>query len=404
MSDVSEDTFDVFVACANPEHSTAHQALETRRQTRASSAGIRAMPSLLEPAGGRGDEEEDGEEGDPDDDDEGEGGEEEEEEGGEEEEEEGAGGDDDDEEEEGGEEQEEGEFGKYVREVEREEGDDEDDDEDADDEDDDGRYADEDDDLEGGRSRPASPPPPPLSPARPRSAVSAAPPRPVGSRFAEYVRSAPPRAKTEAELQAETMEKQSLLLDFERLRTTHRIPLTRDWSMEDDLDDMNFEMRRIMLQIDEQSNVKMMKNGLHLACTGIEMMSRRFGLLDLDGWSAEVSSDMAKHERSLARLYRKYWRRSHSSTPEADLAMSLVSSMGMFHMRKVMSKRMFRGGGGGGGGGMGASRPPFGGGAVPLGGGGGGGGGGGRAAGGGDLADISDGDDEEPPPFMRGRM
>ena len=156
----------------------------------------------------------------------------------------------------------------------------------------------------------------------------------------------PTRTKTREELQAEAMEKQSMLMDLERLRDNHGVVMTREWSMEDDYDDMAFELKRIMLHIDETNNISSMRSGLQLACTGIEMLSKRFKILDLDGWSAEVCRDMSKHDRALGRMYRKYWRRSHSNSPEADVALSLVSSMGMFHMRKSMSKRMFRGAGG----------------------------------------------------------
>ena len=89
-----------------------------------------------------------------------------------------------------------------------------------------------------------------------------------------------------------------------------------------------------------------MRNGLQLACTGLEMFSKKFKVLDLEGWSAEVCSDMSKYDRSLGKLYRKYWRRSHSNSPEADIALSLVGSIGMYHMRKTMSKKIFQRGGG----------------------------------------------------------
>lgn len=54
--------------------------------------------------------------------------------------------------------------------------------------------------------------------------------------------------------------------------------------MDDPLEDMMLEMRRHSLAMDESAN--MMRDGLKLAVTGIEMVNNRFHLLDLEGWSS----------------------------------------------------------------------------------------------------------------------
>ena len=46
------------------------------------------------------------------------------------------------------------------------------------------------------------------------------------------------------------------------------------WTMEDRLEDMTLEMRRLVLAMDERSNVNMMRDGLRMLVTGIEMVSR----------------------------------------------------------------------------------------------------------------------------------
>jgi len=161
---------------------------------------------------------------------------------------------------------------------------------------------------------------------------------------ADRASAAPPRSERDVLL--ENYEKQQMILDLQRLRSHPGIVLSREWSMEDDIEDISFELKRLTLQVDEVNNVAMMRNGLQLACTGIEMMSKRYNILDLDGWSSEVCRDMTRYERGLGRLYRKYWRRSTASSPEADVAMSLVSSMAMFHLRRTFSKRVFDRGGG----------------------------------------------------------
>ena len=136
--------------------------------------------------------------------------------------------------------------------------------------------------------------------------------------------------------------KRTILLDLRRLEM-QGVRLSKEWTMEDRLDDMMLEMRRHTLAMDETANVTMMRDGMRLLVTGIEMVNNRFGLLDLEGWSSEVCRDLGKHDANLSRIYRKYWRRSTSTSPEVDICMSLVGSMSLHHMKRKMSKHLMTG-------------------------------------------------------------
>lgn len=116
--------------------------------------------------------------------------------------------------------------------------------------------------------------------------------------------------------------------------------MTKEWSMDDRLEDMMLEVRRHSMAEDEKKNVGIMRDGLRLAVSGIELVNNRFGVLDLDGWSSEVNRELSKHDVNLARIYRKYWRRSASRSPEAEIAVALLSSMGLHHMKRVMAKKV----------------------------------------------------------------
>lgn len=165
------------------------------------------------------------------------------------------------------------------------------------------------------------PPPPPVSevPSWPPQATSA------NARFDE---------------EGDVLQKRTVLLDLQQLKLQHGVSLTKEWSMDDRLEDMLLEMRRHTLALDERSNVNMMRDGMRLLITGIEMVNNRMGLLDLDGWSTEACKDLNKHDANLARIYRKYWRRGTSNSPEVSIAMSLFGSMGMHHLRRTMSKNL----------------------------------------------------------------
>ena len=158
------------------------------------------------------------------------------------------------------------------------------------------------------------------------------------------------------------LAKQSALLDLDRLKI-RGVSLTREYTLADSLEDMQFELKSHLAHLDEESSVAMMRDFMRVACSGLEMGCSRFGWLELDGWSAEVCDDIRKYDPALSGLYRKYFRRG-SSSPETQLLMGLIGSMGLFHVKKKFLRSVGGGataqssgrngmGGGGGLGGMG---------------------------------------------------
>ena len=135
-------------------------------------------------------------------------------------------------------------------------------------------------------------------------------------------------------------EKQNVLMDMERLKL-QGITFSKQWTIDDSLEDMQYEIRRHMMHIEECNNMNMMRDGMRMVCTGIEMINGRMHLLELNGWAAEVCADMSKYDPALSKLYRKYWRRSQSSSPEMEIAMGVLTSMGMYHFKRKLASRMF---------------------------------------------------------------
>jgi hypothetical protein len=203
---------------------------------------------------------------------------------------------------------------------------------------------------------PPPPSPPPLphhyqhSAAQANPSSSSSPPRPVEPppsspppRPVEPPPSSPPAVDPEQE----EMTKRTLLLDLRKLEM-QGVKLSKEYTMDDRADDMLLEMRRHTLAMDEAANVNMMRDGLRILVTGIEMVNHRLGLLDLEGWSSEVCRDLHKHDANLGRIYRRYWRRSTSTSPELDICLSLAGSMGLHHMKRKMSQSIMAGATGGG--------------------------------------------------------
>ena len=136
-------------------------------------------------------------------------------------------------------------------------------------------------------------------------------------------------------------QKQSVLMDMERLKL-QGIKFSKEWGVDDNLEDMQYEMRRHMLHIDELNNINMMRDGMRMVCTGIEMLNTRVNVLDLNGWASEVCGDMQRYDGALGKLYRKYWRKSYNMSPEMEIVSGLVMSMGMHHFKRKFSSHVYR--------------------------------------------------------------
>lgn len=129
----------------------------------------------------------------------------------------------------------------------------------------------------------------------------------------------------------EGSEKQNALLEIERLRQAGGV-VTREWKMDHELEDMMLEARRLQANIDETQMVAMMREFLQMGFNGIEWASNFAPMIQLDGWATAMTEDMSRYDPALSKLYRRYWKRATSS-PEAELAMTVLMSMVSHHFR-----------------------------------------------------------------------
>ena len=138
------------------------------------------------------------------------------------------------------------------------------------------------------------------------------------------------------------LEKQQALLDLEKLKLAGT-RLSKQWTLDDRLEDMRFEVRRHTMHQEEQNNVATMRDAMRMACTGIEMIATRTGALDLKGWSSIVCRDMSRYDAPMGKLYRKYWRRGNMSSPESEILLGIAGSLIMHHVQQKMNGRLFSG-------------------------------------------------------------
>lgn len=132
------------------------------------------------------------------------------------------------------------------------------------------------------------------------------------------------------------VEKQSALLEIERLRA-QGVKITKEYTLDDDLTVIQWEIRKQLMLIDEGNSISFMKDAMRLGFSGIEALNGKVKLLELEGWAAQASSEMAghKYDNSLSKIYRKYWRRG-SSSPEMEIAFGILGSMGSYHFKKKL--------------------------------------------------------------------
>ena len=137
--------------------------------------------------------------------------------------------------------------------------------------------------------------------------------------------------------------KTTVLLELDRLKAMG-CKLTREYTIDDNLEEMEYEARRHVLHLEEQNNVNTLKDGMRLFVSGCEFANGKFGpFLNLDGFSQSVSNDLGagKYNLTLSKLHRKYFKTPGQSSPEMELAFSLMGAAAFHHFqRSYMNKMM----------------------------------------------------------------
>jgi hypothetical protein len=141
------------------------------------------------------------------------------------------------------------------------------------------------------------------------------------------------------------MSKEELLREkFKFLRKLEALEqkgvnLTKKYSMDSPLAEMQGEYEMIMEEKTKQNSVKFQGNMLMACINGIEFLNNRFDPFDvkLDGWSEQVNENMTDYDDVFGELYEKYKSKA-SMAPELKLLFQLGGSAMMVHMTNTMFK------------------------------------------------------------------
>ena len=141
------------------------------------------------------------------------------------------------------------------------------------------------------------------------------------------------------------MSKEELLREkFKFLRKLEALEakgvnLTKKYTMESPLAEMQGEYEMIMEEKTKQNSVKFQGNMLMACINGIEFLNNRFDPFDikLDGWSEQINENLTDYDEIFGELYEKYKSKA-SMAPELKLLFQLGGSAMMIHMTNTMFK------------------------------------------------------------------
>jgi len=126
-----------------------------------------------------------------------------------------------------------------------------------------------------------------------------------------------------------------------RLETleTKGITLTKKYSMESPLAEMQGEYEMIMEEKSKQNSIKFQGNMLMAFINGIEFLNNRFDPFDikLDGWGDQINENLNDYDDVFSELHDKYKSKA-SLAPELKLLFQLGGSAMMVHMTNTMFK------------------------------------------------------------------
>jgi hypothetical protein len=117
------------------------------------------------------------------------------------------------------------------------------------------------------------------------------------------------------------------------------VNLTKKYTMESSLLEMQGEYEMIMEEKAKSNSVKFQGNMLMACINGIEFLNGRFDPFDvkLDGWGEQINENLTDYDEIFGELYEKYKGKA-SMAPELKLLFQLGGSAMMIHMTNTMFK------------------------------------------------------------------
>jgi hypothetical protein len=117
------------------------------------------------------------------------------------------------------------------------------------------------------------------------------------------------------------------------------ITVSRRYTMDDKLEEMQGEYEMIKNEISKKNSVKFQSKMLMAFVSGIEFLNNRFDPFDikLDGWGESINENVTEYDEVFGELHEKYGSKAKMA-PEIKMLFMLGGSAAMIHMTNTMFK------------------------------------------------------------------
>lgn len=117
------------------------------------------------------------------------------------------------------------------------------------------------------------------------------------------------------------------------------VRLTKHYTMESSLSEMQGEYETIISEKERSNSVKFQAKVLMACITGVEFLNNKFDPFDikLDGWSEQINENISDYDEVFSELHEKY-KSKGKMAPELKLMFQLAGSAMMIHMTNTMFK------------------------------------------------------------------
>ena len=153
------------------------------------------------------------------------------------------------------------------------------------------------------------------------------------------------RLLLDEEREEENREKQSYLLELDKLKQLNRKP-TREYSMADSVSDIKYEVERLNINTQTVEGITTIKTYLKVFGTLVDIGNKQldFGkgpILDLDGFVDKWSETVDTQNTAIEGIHRKYCKRGTGSSPEMSLIFAFLGALVMTHAKNKYGYMLF---------------------------------------------------------------
>lgn len=136
-------------------------------------------------------------------------------------------------------------------------------------------------------------------------------------------------------------EKQAWLIEIEKLRRKGIMP-SRQFTMDDDVADMEYECDSHNINEQTAKTVANIKKGLCTFWCALEVLNKKAGpFVFLDGWSSHMISEIDSFDAPVEKIYKMYFRRT-AMNPFVEIAWLMLSSIVLWNAQHYLPDMISR--------------------------------------------------------------